>query len=128
MRTIAPIFIVFVIAVSGSMIGMSGFADAWGVQAPETTGAQEELEETSEQVRPDNGSAEGPVNSGESSIVGLVVDGSTSAAEVGTAVILLPTTLMNLGFPAWFALPLGSIAYLVVGIGVFEFATNRELT
>lgn len=130
MRTIAPILVVLCIGVAGSMIGMSGFADAWGAPQPETGGAQSELEETSEGVNPGGptGSASGPVSSGESSIVGLVVDGSRSIVGIGAAVVLLPVTLMNLGAPPWFALPVGSLAYVVSGIGVIEFATNREWT
>lgn len=130
MRTTAPILIVLCIGVGGGMIGMSGFADAWGAPQPETTGAQEQLEDTSESVNPagPEGSASGPVSSGESSIVGLVVDGATSIVGIAASVALLPVTLMNLGFPAWFALPLGSLAYLIAGIGVIEFATNREWT
>ena len=126
MRTLAPIMIVLCIGVAGSMIGMSGFADAWGSPDVETTAAEEELEENAESVNPETGSAEGPVSSGESSIVGIVVDGSRSLVNIAAATVLLPATLMNLGFPAWFALPIGSIAYLVAGVGVIEFATNRD--
>jgi len=130
MRTTAPILIVLCIGVAGAMIAGSGFADAWGTPEPQTAGAQEQLEEQSDAVNPagETGSASGPVSSGESSIVGLVVDGSKSIVGFAASVILFPMTLMNLGAPSWFALPLGSIAYLIAGIGVIEFATNRELT
>jgi hypothetical protein len=122
--------IVLCIGVAGAMISMSGFADVWGTPQPETGAAQDALEEQSEAVNPagPEGSASGPVSSGESSIVGLIVDGSRSLAGLAAAVALLPLTLMNLGLPGWFALPVGSLAYIVTGIGVIEFATNREWT
>lgn len=128
MRTTAPVLIVLCLGVAGAMISMSGFADVWGTPEPETGGAQSALEERSEAVNPggDEGSASGPVSSGESSIVGIVVDGSRSLVGIAAAVVLLPVTMMNLGFPAWFALPVGSLAYVVSGIGVIQFATNRD--
>ena len=126
MRTLAPIMIVLCIGVAATMVGMAGFADAWGSPDVETTAAEEELDQNADSVAPQEGSAEGPVSSGESSIVGIIVDGSRSLVGIAAAVALLPATLMNLGFPAWFALPLGSIAYLVAGVGVIEFATNRN--
>lgn len=130
MRTTAPVLMVLCIGVAGAMITMSGFTDAWGTPEPETGGAQDALEERSEAVNPggDEGSASGPVSSGESSIVGLIVDGSRALAGLAAAVVLLPITLMNLGAPGWFAIPAGSLAYIVSGIGVIEFATNREWT
>jgi len=127
MRTTAPVLMVLCIAVAGAMISGSGFADVWGTPEPETAGAQSALEERSEAVSPagESGSATGPVSSGESSIVGLVVDGSQSVAGIAAAVVLLPVTMTNNGFPWWFAYPVGSIAYIISGIGVIEFVTNR---
>jgi len=130
MRTLAPIMIVLCIGVAGAMIGGSGFADAWGTPEPDTAGAERQLEESGEDVNPagEGGSASGPVSSGDSSIVGLIIDGSRALVGVLVGVALLPVTLMNLGAPAWFALPVGSLAYVVTGIGAIEFATNREVT
>jgi len=128
MRTIAPILLVLVLGVSGSMLTMSGFGAAWGVDDPSIGPATDQVDEQADAVGPANGSATGPVTSGESSIVGLVVDSSQSIVGVAGSVMLLPITIMNLGFPAWFAIPIGSLAYVIAGIGVIEFATNREWT
>lgn len=125
MRTLAPTMIVLAIAVSGAMIGMSGFADAWGVQEPDTAGPQEHLDEQSSDMNPNNGPVSGPVSSGESDVVGLIADGLNSLVDLAAAVALLPVTLNNLGFPWWFAAPIGSLAYIITGIGLIEFASNR---
>jgi len=125
MRTIAPVLIVLALGVSGAMIGMSGFEDAWGAPAPSTTGAQEELDNGTT-VNPNDRPIEGPVSSGESNIVGLITDGLSSLTGIAASVAVLPVTLINLGFPAWFALPIGSLVYIISGIGLIQFATNRR--
>lgn len=125
MRTIAPVLLVLCIGVSGAMIGASGFEDAWGTPAPSTAGAQEELE-NSTSVNPNEKPIEGPVSSGESNIVGLIADGLKSLAGIAAAVAVLPVTLINLGFPGWFAVPIGSLVYMIAGVGIIQFATNRR--
>lgn len=128
MRTIAPVAIILAIGVAGVMIGMSGFGAAWGADPPQTQGAQENLNDSAEDMNPNEGPVSGPVSSGESDVVGLIADGLSSLVDIGAAVVLLPVTLMELGFPAYFAVPIGSLAYILVGIGLVEFATNREWT
>jgi hypothetical protein len=119
---------VLALAVAGMMLGMSGFSAAWGADPPQTSKAQEELNNSASDLAPQSGPVSGPVSAADSSIVGLLSSGLTGAVEVGGAVALLPVTLINLGFPAWFAVPLGLVGYILTGIGIVEFATNREWT
>jgi uncharacterized protein (DUF983 family) len=42
-------------------------------------------------------------------------------------VVLLPMTLVDLGFPVWFAVPVGAPATIVASIGVIQFVTGRVL-
>lgn len=128
MRTVAPILAVLAIAVAGSMLGMAGFYSAWGAPAPQTDAAQDQLGDNAGALNPNDGPVEGPVSSGESDVVGLIANGLGSITDLAGAVIVLPITLVNLGFPLWFALPVGSLAYLIAGVGVVEWATNREFT
>lgn len=128
MRTIAPVMIVLAIGVAGVMIGMSGFGAAWGADSPTTSGAQEKLNESAKNQNPNKGPVSGPVSSGDSDIIGLIANGLGSMVDIASAVALLPVTLMNLGFPAYFAVPIGSLAYIIAGIGVIEYGTNREWT
>lgn len=125
MRTIASVLVVLALGASGIMLGSAGFEAAWGAEPPQTAAAQEDLQDSAANSSVSEGPVSGPVNSGESSIVGLIVDGIASIVSVAGAVILLPVTLINLGFPAWFALPIGALAELIVGIGIIQFATNR---
>lgn len=126
MRTIMPVLIVFSIAVAGGIVAGSGFGDAWGADPPQTAAAQSQLNQSASQVNPNDQPISGPVSSGESDIVGLIANGLGTIVDVGAAVVLLPITLVQLGFPKWFSYPLGSLAYVLVGIGVIEWAANRE--
>lgn len=126
MRTIAPLLVVLAIAVSGGMLGASNFQSAWGGEPPQTTAAQGELNNSSSDLAPSSQPVSGPVSAADSSVVGLIASGLSGIVEAAGAVALLPLTLINLGFPAWFSIPLGLLAQLITGIGIIEFATNRE--
>lgn len=128
MRTTMPVLMVFAIAVAGSMLALSGFGAAWGAEPPQTAAAQEQLNDSAAQANPNDQPVAGPVSSGQSDVVGLIANGLGSIVDFAGAVALLPLTLINLGFPVWFAVPLGSVAYLLAGIGIIEFGTNREWT
>lgn len=128
MRTIAFVLVVFSIGVAVAMVTGAGFADAWGGQPPQSQAAQEELENASSGANPNAEPIQGPVSSGESSLTGIIVDGFTSIFDFASAVVALPATLMDLGFPGWFANPVGRIAQLIAGIGGIQFATGRDWT
>lgn len=127
-RTTIPVLVVLALGTAAVMLGMSGFADVWGSPTPQVERAGDHVNESAASVSPQNGSVQGPVSSGDSSIVGLIADGLGSLTDIAGGVVLLPLTLIKLGFPRWFAIPIGSLAELIVGIGLFEFATNREWT
>jgi hypothetical protein len=126
MRTIAALLLVLALGTSGAMLEASGFSDAWGAEPPKTSGAQEAVEDQADAVSPDQGPVVGPVNSDDNSIIGLVVDGLDSLVDLAGAVVLLPITLMNLGFPAWFAIPIGTLTNVIAGIGIIQWATQRQ--
>lgn len=125
MRGTAPILIVLALGVSGMMLGASGFSDAWGAQPPQTSAAQEQVNNSSS-IGPNQDPISGPVSDSDSSIVGLISNGLGSIVGVAGAVVLLPATLTNLGLPMWFSYPLGLLAQFVVGVSIIQFATNRE--
>lgn len=128
MRTIAAVLMVLAIGTAGAMLGASGFSQAWGADPPQTTAAQEQVNNSSYGLNPNKGPVAGPVSASDSNIVGLIANGLGSLTDLAGAVVVLPLTLINLGFPAWFALPLGGLAYTIAGVGIIEFATNREWT
>jgi hypothetical protein len=42
------------------------------------------------------------------------------------AVGLLPVTLLRLGFPAYFAIPVGGVAQVIAFIGLIQFVRGTE--
>lgn len=123
---VPAVMVVLAIGMATMMLAGAGFADAWGSPAPQSSAAQDQLNESSGDLNPENQPVSGPVSSGESEVVGLIANGLGTLVDLGGAVALLPWTLIDLGFPAWFAAPAGSLAYILVGVSVIEFATNRE--
>lgn len=126
MRGTAPVMLVLVIGVAAAMVTSSGFAAVWGAPPPQVQDASERVEDNASDLNPNNSPISGPVSSSESEIVGLITSGLGTIVSLAGAVVLFPLTLMQLGMPAWAALPLGSVAEILVGVSIIEFATNRE--
>lgn len=127
----APVFMVLCLAVAGAMLGASGFADAWGAEPPKTDAAQDELNQSREadpiNPGPNSTGVSGPVNGASGSdIVGLIISGAQSLASIVAGVVVLPITLINLGIPAWAAVPIGGLAEVIVGISLIQFVTGRD--
>jgi len=128
MRTQYPLIIVLCFAVMFGMFAGSGFNAI--VDGDRSTGqAQDELDSQANDSAIENGSGiAGDQSPGdEGSLVGVVISGSQTILSVLGMVALLPITLQNLGFPTWFALPIGSVAYVVAGIGFVQFVSGRVL-
>ena len=49
------------------------------------------------------------------------------AAVLSLPVALLPVTLMRLGFPSYFAVPVGGVAQILAFIGLVQFIRTGEL-
>lgn len=128
MRTTYPLMVLFAIGLAGAFFAGSGFNGL--VQGDGGT------QQVSDVV---NNSADGSVvgdsesltgsreTTGDGSIVGLVIGGGRVIGSVIGKIVLLPFTLMQLGFPAWFALPVGAFSELVVSVGLIQFITGRVL-
>lgn len=63
----------------------------------------------------------------EPTVTGFVISGAQFIAELVRAVALLPLTLMRLGFPSYFAVPVGGIGQIIAFVGLIQFVTGREL-
>lgn len=63
----------------------------------------------------------------EGSIVGIVVAGARNIGKLIGMFALLPVTMTNLGFPVWFAAPVGIVLELIASIGIIQFVTGRVL-
>lgn len=129
MRTIKPTLIVVALGVATMMWGVSGFGSLYGQTDP-VSGLEsgENLRAISdESAVSENGSFNASAKGADESdnIVGMIISGTQAVISFAGSVALLPWELMRIGFPRWFAFPLGLSAQAVVGIGIIQFATNR---
>jgi hypothetical protein len=62
----------------------------------------------------------------EPTLVGVAISGGRFAAQLVGSVALLPVTLMRLGFPAYFAVPVGGVAQIIAFIGLVQFVRGTE--
>lgn len=131
-RTISALLFVVALGTATLIWGLSGFGAVYGVNDPvsglESGDALQEQANDSAASNSGqfNGSAE---NAGDdtTNIVGIVISATSSIADLVTLVALLPWELQRLGFPAYFALPIGALTQLIAGISVLQFASNRNL-
>lgn len=128
MKGTFPVLVVLTIGVAAAMVTASGFAAVWGAPPPQVDKASDQVDESAGNLNPNSGPVAGPVSSSESDVVGLITSGLGAMTDLAGAVVLFPITLMQLGMPAWAAVPLGSVAEILVGVSLIEFATNREWT
>jgi len=111
---------------SGSGIGAAVFGESPG--DAETTRTIEEVSNQSSVDNEDDGGLGADVTGdNEPTLVGLAISGGKFLAGLVGAVALLPLTLIELGFPAYFALPVGGIAQIIAFIGLVQFTRLGEL-
>ena len=129
MRAKSMIGVVLCFGVAFSLLAGSGIGAAVFDESPddETTvdtlgdlgedaGLEEDSESFSADVAGDN----------EPTLTGLTLSAGQFAAQLAVSVALLPLTLVRLGFPTWFAFPVGSVAVIISFIGMAQFILGRE--
>lgn len=129
MRTITPVLFVLALGTAALIWGMAGAGSIYGQSDPvsgmESGDAINESKNDSA-VGGGNFSGEASASEGEGDIVGLIVSGISNVVGFAAMVGLLPWELQRLGFPSYFAFPIGFLAQGLVGIGIVQFATNRD--
>jgi hypothetical protein len=126
MRTQYPLAVMLCLAVMFGMFAGSGFND---IVRGDVAGEQvsDELDErANDSAISNNESVSGSrAASDEGSLVGVIIGAGQSLMQIVGMIALMPVTLQNLGFPTWFAAPVGSIVYVIAGIGILQFVTGR---
>jgi len=96
---------------------------AGGAGAGIDTGPVSDQANDSEVAEGFNGSAR---TKGEGSLIGTIISGGQSIIQIASLAAVVPSLLLDLGLPWWFAEPVGWIATIIGGIGVVQFVTGRE--
>ena len=111
---------------AGSGVGATIFGASPG-DAESTRTLKEIGEEASVDSEEGGGISADVAGDNEPTIVGVAISGGEFVATIVGAVALLPLTLIRLGFPSYFAVPVGGGAQAIATIGLFQFVTGREL-
>jgi hypothetical protein len=109
------------------MWSMSGFGAMYTADNVDDLDSGEEVSDASNNSSVSKFDADAGPNQG-GNIIGLIFAGLDRLIGLAGLVLLLPAELHDLGFPWWFSLPIGLLAQTIVGIGIFEFASQREWT
>jgi hypothetical protein len=125
MRTTLPLVIVLAMMITAGFFAGSGFNGLVDGEA-NIDPVETEVEQRAEESATGSGNFTASRSGGDDgSIVGLVVGGAEDLFEFTALIALLPITLQQLGFPDWFAFPIGAVLQIIVSIGVLQFVTGR---
>lgn len=126
MRTNYVWFLVLALGVSALMWNLAGVDSALsGPSVTDDLQSGSELKNQSPDEARVNGSADS--SSGESDIVGLILAGGAGIANFVNMAFLLPIELQRLGFPHWFAWPIGLAVQVIALVGLIQFLSNRVM-
>ena len=132
MRTKSVLGVVLAFGVAFSLLAGSGIGAAIFGENPEGAETAETLADISGDAEVDSDSESGGLSAdvagdNEPTLVGVAISGGQFAATLVGSVALLPVTLMRLGFPNYFAVPVGGVAQIIAFIGLIQFVTGRQL-
>lgn len=123
MRAAFAFAIALSLALSALFVVGSGFTAEVGIDENRASSIGEELEgRTNSSDTSFNSSAR---SENEGSVAGFIISGVGDVISIIWLVVALPSTLRELGFPGWFATPIGFGFYAVVSIGIAQMAAGR---
>lgn len=124
MKTVYPLVLILAMAMAGVMLSMSGFNEEVGTNK-HSSSLTDEFESVAGNVS---------VNQEDPGIVGsvatmltLVVTAVSQLFNIIVFLLLLPLELRGLGFPGFFAYPIGLSVQILGSIGILQFAAGRML-
>jgi len=131
MRSKSILGVVLAFGVAFSLIAGSGIGAAVFGASPGDAETARTLEDVSGDATVDADSETGGLSAdvagdNEPTLVGVAISGGQFAASLVGAVALLPVTLMRLGFPSYFAVPVGGVAQIIAFIGLIQFVRGTE--
>ena len=132
MRTAPVIGVVLALGVAFALLAGSGIGSTVFGQNPKDSEAAKKLEELNESADVGGDDERGGVSAdvagdNEPTLVGFAISGGKFIVQAVGAVALLPLTLIRLGFPDYFAYPMGGLAQIIATIGLLQFVRTGEL-
>lgn len=131
MQTKPIIGVVLAFGVAFALLGGSGIGPAVFGEDPdaETERVIEDISEEGDVSVDEDGEGGLGADIGgdnEPTVTGVIISGGQFAAQLVAAVALLPLTLVRLGFPTYFAVPVGGVAQIIAFIGLVQFIGRTE--
>lgn len=128
MRGSWAIGLVIAFAVTGAMFAGSGFNAAVAGDS-DTSGVQEAISDKSGEgpVSNNGGLGGDPRASNDGTIIGFIIQAVDYGLTLALTVLVLPNLLVNLGFPSWFASPVGWVVQIATSVSLLQFAIGRIL-
>ncbi|RYJ07761.1 hypothetical protein ELS19_19795 [Halogeometricum borinquense] len=130
MRSQYLVMFTVALAVAGGMFAASGFNAVLGSSGGATGTLQDAVNSTG-QGAVENSSRGGlqgdPRVEDDGTLIGFIVRSTQTVTNILGMVVMLPNTLINLGFPRWFASPIGNAIRIVASVGILQFAVGRVL-
>lgn len=122
MRASFAVALALSLAMAGLFMTGSGFNAAVGADDRAPT-ISDQLEEKAESG--DTSFSSSARSEDDGSIAGFIISGTQDVVGLIWMVVAMPATLRELGFPEWFAYPLGLGFYVITALGVAQFASGR---
>lgn len=127
MRGAWSVLLVVALGASITMFQMAGLPAILGLGTTDDLNSGDALQNSSDTLNPNEQGLEGAANEQEGSIVGLIIGGGQAIFTFLGVIALLPFEMNKLGFPWWFAFPIGLVLQLMAGITGIQFGVNRVL-
>ena len=114
---------------AGSGVGAAVFGESPGdAESSKTLEEVKSEAEIAEDAKDSDGGLSANIGTdNEPTLVGVAIAGGQFLTSLVGAVALLPVTLMRLGFPSYFAVPVGGVAQILAFIGLVQLIRTGEL-
>lgn len=131
MNSKSVIGVVLAFGVAFGLLAGSGVGAAVFDASPGDAETTRTLEDISSDASVDADSEDGGLSTdvsgdNEPTLVGVAISGGGFAAQLVGAVALLPVTFIRLGFPEYFAVPVGGVLQVIAFIGLIQFVRGTE--
>ena len=110
----------------GSEIGMVIFGETPGQEPTADTLGDIGNESSVDEDSDGSGLSADVAGDDEPTLVGVALSAGQFGVQLVAAVGLLPLTLVRLGFPSYFAYPIGGLAQIIAFLGLAQFVSGRE--
>jgi hypothetical protein len=125
MRTTYPVVLALALGIASIMFGLSGVSAVFDDTDQRPTGIADEVEGQADNSSVDDDGGFDADSRSEGGLIGFVIASAGTILSTAKLALTLPIALQQMGFPQWFAYPLGLATQIIAGIGFLQFVTGR---